>query len=289
MRWQARETQRPRRRRPAGIALALGALLACLTPAGAAGPVETQGARLGLIVGGVSDGIAHLGLTIDLKPGWHTYWRYPGDSGVPPLFSSDGSTNLAGISVDYPAPERFGDAGDQTIGYRGSVTLLVDARLGDPARPADLVLNARLGVCRDICVPVDETLSVTIDPASLPDPAAVVQLKAATSALPRAVAAGADLSVIGISRNPALKPEMATLTLKGDPAAIADVFVEGPEGWALPLPSRIAPAQGEARSGESQWTFALDGLPSGSKPQGARLTVTVVGKAGAATQTVTLP
>src|SRR3954451_2214485 len=44
------------------------------------------------------------GVEMKLAPGWHTYWRYPGDSGVPPEFDFSSSDNLKSATVRYPAP-----------------------------------------------------------------------------------------------------------------------------------------------------------------------------------------
>src|SRR6476646_10335548 len=62
------------------------------------------------------------GVEIKLKDGWKTYWRYPGDSGVPPVFDFSTSQNVKSVSVLYPAPSRFPDgAGGSSIGYKGDV------------------------------------------------------------------------------------------------------------------------------------------------------------------------
>ena len=51
------------------------------------------------------------GVEIRLKEGWKTYWRYPGDSGVPPVLDFSKSQNLKAVTVRYPAPTRFSDGG----------------------------------------------------------------------------------------------------------------------------------------------------------------------------------
>src|ERR1039458_7923592 len=62
------------------------------------------------------------GIEIRLDPGWKTYWRYPGDSGVPPTFDFAGSENVKSVTVLWLAPERFADgAGGHSIGYHGDV------------------------------------------------------------------------------------------------------------------------------------------------------------------------
>ena len=63
------------------------------------------------------------GVEIKLKPGWKTYWRYPGDSGVPPVFDFSKSQNVKTITVLFPAPMRFADgAGGSSIGIYGTGT-----------------------------------------------------------------------------------------------------------------------------------------------------------------------
>src|SRR3954466_10857272 len=64
------------------------------------------------------------GVEIKLKEGWKTYWRYPGDSGVPPVLDFSMSQNVKTVTVLYPAPTRFSDGGaGHSIGYKGAVTL----------------------------------------------------------------------------------------------------------------------------------------------------------------------
>src|SRR3984893_14986966 len=60
----------------------------------------------------------HAGVEIRLDAGWKTYWRDPGDSGVPPTFDFSGSENVKSVTVEWPAPERFPDrACGNSIGY----------------------------------------------------------------------------------------------------------------------------------------------------------------------------
>lgn len=256
---------------------------ALATPAVAADVVETQGATLRLIRGTTENGVARLGLEIAMKPGWHTYWRYPGDSGVPPEIALTQGNAARELTVAYPAPQRFGTPGDETIGYDGEVILPLSVRLAAPDKPTTLAISARLGICHDICLPVDETLSVAVDPAIAARPDDLARLAAAIANVPKPVETGAALSVAALKVDAASKPATVNLTLQGDDASIRDVFVEGPENWALPLPKRLS-----AEPGKSQWRFALDGLPADAKWAGTPLTVTVVGSGGAVTQTIAL-
>src|SRR3979411_2289731 len=58
------------------------------------------------------------GIEIRLGPGWKTYWRYPGDSGVPPRFDFAGSDNVLRAKVLYPAPHLFTDETGNSLGYK---------------------------------------------------------------------------------------------------------------------------------------------------------------------------
>ena len=92
--------------------------------------VRTSVPLLSIVAGsGNNNGDAHLraGIEIKMQPGWKTYWRYPGDSGVPPAFDFSGSENLKTATVLYPAPHLFTDETGQSLGYKDAVIFpLVD-------------------------------------------------------------------------------------------------------------------------------------------------------------------
>lgn len=100
------------------------------------------------------DGTHMAGLTVHLAPGWKTYWRAPGDGGIPPRFNWSGSQNVNGASVHFPVPEVSTINGIRTIGYREAVTFPIRFRTIDPGEPVQLRGEVELGVCEDICVPV---------------------------------------------------------------------------------------------------------------------------------------
>ena len=82
-----------------------------------------------------------------------TYWRQPGDAGVPPTFSFQGSTNLATAEVAYPAPLRINEQGLEAFGYRGDVAFPIAVTARDPAKPVHLRLTLNYAVCDNICLP----------------------------------------------------------------------------------------------------------------------------------------
>jgi DsbC/DsbD-like thiol-disulfide interchange protein len=111
------------------------------------------------------DGTHVAGLTINLAPGWKTYWRAPGDSGIPPVFNWSGSQNVADVSVQFPVPEVFMQNGLRSIGYKDTVTFPLWIATRDAGAPIRLRGEIELGVCEEICVPM--TLQVGVElPAS---------------------------------------------------------------------------------------------------------------------------
>ena len=92
-----------------------------------------------------------IGLDVHLAPGWHTYWRSPGDAGAAPEFDWSASVNLASASVEWPAPRRFSEAGIDTFGYADHVLFPIRLRLQDENAAAHVSLKVELYVCATIC------------------------------------------------------------------------------------------------------------------------------------------
>lgn len=102
----------------------------------------------------MDDGTHMAALELRLAPGWKTYWRAPGDLGLPPHFDWRGSENLAGVDIRWPTPARFSQGGGMSIGYRDMLVLPLHVLTRDAARDVTLDGTVEIGVCRDICVPV---------------------------------------------------------------------------------------------------------------------------------------
>jgi DsbC/DsbD-like thiol-disulfide interchange protein len=102
------------------------------------------------------------GLRITLAPGWKTYWRAPGTAGIPPLFDWTGSANVSAAAFHWPVPEVFDRNGIMSIGYAGQVVIPVEVTTANPGQPVRLAGTVELGVCHDICVPVELRFDKTI-------------------------------------------------------------------------------------------------------------------------------
>ncbi|MGR3466333.1 MAG: protein-disulfide reductase DsbD domain-containing protein [Shimia sp.] len=127
------------------------ALALSLTPA-VAGPFD-EVIEADILPGWrAEDGRHHAALRLRMAPGWHTYWRAPGDSGIPPRFDWAGSENLRGVAIQWPVPEVFRENGLRSLGYSGEVVIPLQLT----ARSAEemmLDLNLSVGVCETVCVP----------------------------------------------------------------------------------------------------------------------------------------
>lgn len=255
---------------------ALGAALAALLPlpaaAGESAPVAVQGAEVRLIAGSVTGEVAQAGLDVRLAPQWKTYWRYPGDAGVPPQIDWAGSHNVLGVEMAWPAPRRFADgAGVYSIGYKGNVLFPLAVRLADPKAPARLHLKLDFAVCEALCLPAQAEFSLVIDGK---DTAAVdARIAQARALVPQAAALGGAeapaLTSVALDRSKS-PAELLVEARVANPKA--DLFVEGPDQrWALPLPQKTALPDGKAR-----FVLAVDGLPPNAGIEGARLTFTLV-------------
>ncbi|CUH49427.1 protein-disulfide reductase DsbD domain-containing protein [Ruegeria atlantica] len=90
---------------------------------------------------------------VTLQDGWKTYWRAPGDAGIPPQFDWNRSNNVGDVSITWPAPSVFDQNGLQSIGYENQLVLPVEITPKNPAKPVRLQGTMDLGVCKDVCIP----------------------------------------------------------------------------------------------------------------------------------------
>jgi thiol:disulfide interchange protein DsbD len=106
-----------------------------------------------------------VGLKLQVKPGWHVYWRNPGDSGEAVAIAWQVPAGFAAGPIEWPTPQRIPVAHLANFGYEGETTLL--ARITPPAaldmsRPVDLAANVTWLVCEKACVPGEASLSLQL-------------------------------------------------------------------------------------------------------------------------------
>lgn len=212
------------------------------------------------------------GVEIRLAPGWKTYWRYPGDSGVPPRFDFSASDNVKNVTVLWPAPSRLADSEGVTIGYKSSVVFPVHVEARDSSKPVTLRLKLDYAICEKLCIPVDAATELSLTGAGGKHDAV---LAAAETRVPSPVdlGKGDNISIRLVRRDTASSPERIVVDVKTAQGARPELFAEGPTpDWALPVPEPVAGAE----AGSQRFAFALDGLPPGAGVKGAVLTLTAV-------------
>jgi DsbC/DsbD-like thiol-disulfide interchange protein len=254
-------------------------LVAALQPAFAAdaSPWDgTERAAVRLIAGAqrseAGAAVHRAGVEIRLAPGWKTYWRYPGDSGIPPRFDFSNSRNVKSITVRWPAPQRLTDESGTSIGYKHDVIFPLDVVPQDATKPVVLTLGIDYAVCEKICVPADGKGELTITGKPGDNETRIARSE---MLVPRPAKLGTDglLAIRAVKREAGgAKPRIVVDVAAPANSKVA-LFAEGPApDWALPVPEAIAGAP----AGQQRFAFELDGLPPNTKADGATLTLTAV-------------
>ncbi|MBU2994163.1 protein-disulfide reductase DsbD family protein [Octadecabacter sp. 1_MG-2023] len=141
-----------------------------------AGPADGV-VELEILPGWRTDSGTHMaGLQLRLADGWKTYWRAPGDGGIPPRFGWQGSQNLSGAAFHWPVPEVFDQNGMRSIGYSQSVVIPVELSVTDDTAPALMRGQVQIGVCDEICVPVLLEFDTALPATGARDPAIIAAL-----------------------------------------------------------------------------------------------------------------
>jgi DsbC/DsbD-like thiol-disulfide interchange protein len=219
-----------------------------------------------LIGGETQNGIWRAGLDLTLDKGWKTYWRMPGDAGVPPQFDWSGSRNVKSVTVLWPVPTRFTDDGGETVGYKGRVVFPLDIIAEDMGKPATLKLAAFLGVCDVICIPVNLEMSL-LQAAAAPADASLIAAFAAR--VPEKANAQSRFRVASAALvDEGGKPALA-LSLAGEGFGKGfEVFVEGSDFAYFRAP-RLTGDRANVH-------LPIDGLKDPAKLRGRTLTLTMI-------------
>lgn len=223
-----------------------------------------------LLAGSRSGNVLLGGIAFQISPGWKTYWRTPGDSGVPPRFDFSKSDNIEAVTVLWPAPIRFPDgAGGTSLGYQQQVLLPLRIVAKNADKPVTLRADISYAVCEKLCVPVEASVELPFaSVASAHDGA----LKAALDAVPVPATIG-DANPLTI-RDVRRDGKTVLVEVVAPDSRPVNLFAEGPTpDWALPVPSLIEPVS----AGLRRFKFELEGLPPGARPEGAALKLTLVG------------
>jgi DsbC/DsbD-like thiol-disulfide interchange protein len=261
------------------LSAALTAFAAGNALAASSEAVRAGEANVRLLVSGISNTnsapVFRGGIEIVLSAGWKTYWRYPGDAGIPPRFDWSGSENLAKVEVFYPAPKRITDPDGQTsIGYEERVIFPLRIQPKDASKPVTLKLKMDFATCEKLCIPAEANLSLAF--------AANASVEPSLEEAERRVPAKQDAN----------KPRpLAILTARVERGKEADgsdnriivralarmagsleLFAEGPnEEWTLALPELV-----KSEAGDVTFAIPLRGARLGTNDPPPRLRLTLV-------------
>ena len=174
---------------------------------------------------GPTNGRYLAGVDITMLPGSHTYWQIPGEAGVPPVFTFNGSENVRAATVKFPVPRRFTEEGLDTYGYDDRVVFPVEVTPTDPGKPAALHVDVSYAVCNKLCLPGHGEATLKLRPGG---PGASAELVAA--ALARVPHPVASVAALRIEPQPGAATPSWVLDWNG-PAAPDDIFPVAPEGY----------------------------------------------------------
>ena len=124
-----------------------------------------------------ADGKHIAALQITLGDGWKTYWRSPGDAGIPPRFDWAGSGNLSDIAVKWPTPKQMAQDNVKIIGYTDTLTLPLALTPAKSGKAITLVGTVNIGVCKEVCLPISLDVSQDLPLGKTkPDPRIIAAL-----------------------------------------------------------------------------------------------------------------
>jgi DsbC/DsbD-like thiol-disulfide interchange protein len=258
----------------AALGLAATIVLSCPIEARAqdASPWQRDGhSAVRLLAGSRSGAVLLGGIAFQLQPGWKTYWRTPGDSGVPPRFDFSKSENIEAVTILWPAPSKFDDgAGGHSLGYKNQIVLPLRIVAKNADKPVTLRADINYAVCEKLCIPVEAIAELSFASVASTEDSA---LFAALDTVPKPASIGDPnpLTIRDVKRD---GKSSVLVDVATSDAREVSLFVEGPTpDWALPVPALLE----QSPPGVMRFRFELDGLPPGANPAGAALKLTLVG------------
>ncbi|HEV7435820.1 MAG TPA: protein-disulfide reductase DsbD domain-containing protein [Pseudorhizobium sp.] len=214
-----------------------------------------------------SDGIVRGALQIEPSPGWITYWKEPGDAGIPPQLLVSPSAGVVLGKLDYPVPKRIDNGSLRDIGYDHPVTLPFELSMKTPS-PLKVEISAFIGLCRNICIPFQADFTLTLTSLDVTPVQEAIVLATAQAKLPEAPSPDFAVTHYALTGDQKLH-----LKLRIPPATTAppQVIVTGPHGYAF-----FDSKNGRREGDEYLLDVAIEKLPHGYHVQGKRWGILVI-------------
>lgn len=219
---------------------------------------QADESEMRLLLVRTDDGRLSGGVEMLLEPGWYTYWRTPGESGVPPVFDFSASENVANVEVHYPAPLRHDDGASVSLIYEDEVVFPLDITPTDDHRPVTLRAEVTFGVCSEVCIPTRASAEVTLPPDAEPDPLSVERLRAFVPRVPGPPEPG-RLDIERVAE----AGEALEIDVRMPESSYFDLFAEPPDGWFIGQPKLVGRDRDIVR-----WRLPLAGRPAGNPLSG---------------------
>ena len=261
-----------------GATVIVGASCAACAASASASPwIESSNSKARLVSGTVElEGKPTLvaGVQLRMNPEWKTYWRNPGDSGVPPGFDWKGSINLKRAEVLYPAPRRFADGGGTAIGYEDEVLFPVRLTPEREGEPITLKLAFDYGLCNDLCIPNGVTLGLALGADEGRGDAALIETYLARVPKPAAPGILPEVTTMEAKLEDA-KPELIVAAAFPPQATGSDLFIDAGDVF-IPVPTPLDPLT----DGTQRFAVVFTSPAEAGAIKGRRLTLTLVSDQG---------
>jgi DsbC/DsbD-like thiol-disulfide interchange protein len=226
---------------------------------------STEGGKLRLIaLPPASNGSVEAVLEIVPDAGWHTYWKVPGSGGIPPQLSLKDGGNITLQSVSFPPPQIFENGNLRDYGYDSTVRLPLSLKQEQAGQPSSIEASVFVGLCAQVCVPFQTSLSLKLNPEDKATSVETVQVRAAKALLPEAP--GEDFKVLDARLS--ADGKSVTATVKLPPGADIDsssFIVTTADGVAFKKPDVAASSDGLATISASP-VFLEDGKTLKGRP-----------------------
>lgn len=251
-----------------------------ISPAFAASSdVKLEKAELSLLDGGrQADGHFLAGVEIRLQTGVKTYWRMPGESGLPPIFDFSRSDNVESVEIKWPAPSRFEEADGTILGFKDRVIFPLIVKPKNPAAAVTLTVGMDFGICDTLCLPAQAVLQRALSPNAA---------SGTTSRIDEFLARVPNSASVKGAVKPALlslTPDDKTLTLIfASDAPLHDVILETEGSWFFGNPVIVPDGAGLYRA-----TLAIEQKPKEATLAGLVMTVTALSENGSTETSLTL-
>jgi DsbC/DsbD-like thiol-disulfide interchange protein len=191
-----------------------------------------EGGRMRLIaLPADSGGHIRAALQIEPNPGWITYWREPGESGIPPQISTKPESAAAITRIAYPTPKQINLGTIREIGYDTATALPIDFEFADGRRQGTLAITSFIGLCKQVCIPFQADFSLPLSYDGKPEVAEKAAIAAADASLPERPST--DFSVGQHQLSADGKALSLQLTLPSSDDTAPQVYLTGPSGYVF--------------------------------------------------------